>query len=205
MSLLWLLLPLFFCLMRFITHKYICSALITLSCAAVTALAGRGGASWLVVAALVISAGGDWFMSHQPLNPNFFLFGVAGFALAHAVFIVYAAQSFRFSLPALLVALALAVLYAFYLKARVFPKADGFLRPALAGYALISLVGFFFALCRQAPGLEKALYAIGIACILFSDTMIAEARFAGQQWANQWILPTYYLCQLLITASRLLR
>ena len=66
------------------------------------------------------------------LEFDFFLFGVAGFALAHAVFIVYAAQSFRFSLPALLVALALAVLYAFYLKARVFPQADGFLLDEVA-------------------------------------------------------------------------
>ena len=44
-----------------------------------------------------------------------------------------------------------------------------------------------------------------IVCILFSDTMIAESQFAGQKWAYPLILPTYYLCHLLVAASQLWR
>ena len=205
MSLLWLLLPLAFCLLRFVTNQYIFSALITLACGAVVAIAGPGGSAWLVVLALGVSALGDWFMAHQTLGPNFFLYGVAGFAVAHALFIAFAARRFAFSLPALLLALALGAGYAFYLNARIFPHVEAPMRLALGGYALISLLGLFFALCRRVPSPERALYAVGIVCILFSDTMIAESQFAGQKWAYPLILPTYYLCHLLVAASQLWR
>ncbi len=203
MSFLWLLVPLAFCLLRLRTHRYMYSALITLSCAAVTALAGPGGSAWLIVAALVVSAVGDWFMSHQKQNPNNFLFGVGGFALAHGLFIAYAASRFRFSAAALAAVLVLTAAYGVYLARRIFPGLEARLRPALAGYALISLAGLFFALCRDVPMTGRLLYLLGILCILFYDTMIAEADFAGQRRAQPLILPFYYLCHLLITASQL--
>ena len=93
--------------------------------------------------------------------------------------------------------------YGVYLARRIFPALDPKLRPALAGYALISLAGLSFALCRDVPLTGKLLYLLGILCILFSDTMIAEADFAKQRWAQPLILPFYYLCHLLITASQL--
>ena len=203
MNRLWLLLPLLFCLLRLMTHKYIFSALISLACAVVVAVAGPGGTAWLVAVALAVSAGGDWFMAHQGLGPNNFLYGVGLFALAHALFIAFAARRFAFAPAALACAVCLGLAYAVYLGRRIFPSLGARLRPALAVYALISLLGLFFALCRRVPPAEKWLYAVGIACILFSDTMIAEGQFAGQAWAKPLILPTYYLCHLLITASLL--
>ena len=204
MKWLWMLLPLAFCLLRLLTHRYICSALITLSCAVVVAVAGPGGDGWLVVAALIVSAAGDWFMAHQGLNPNNLLFGMAGFAVAHVLLIAYAARAFAFDGRALAAVLLLGALYALYLARRVFPGVEARLKPAIAGYALVSLAGLFFALCRGVPLGEKALYALGIVCILFSDTMIAESDFVGRKQAGPLILPTYYTCQLLITVSLLL-
>ena len=204
-SFLWLLLPLLFCGLRLLTHQYIYSALISLSCAFVVAVAGTGGRAWLVALALAVSAGGDWFMAHQNLGPNNFLFGVGGFAVAHLLLIAFAARRFGFALPALAATLCLGALYYVYLRRRIFPGLDGFTAKALAGYACVSLLGLFFALSQRTPALEKWLYAAGIVCILFSDTMIAEADFAHAQWARPWILPTYYLCHLLLAASQTVR
>ena len=205
MSLLWLILPLSFALMRLATRRYAFSALVTLSCAGIVLIAGLENSASLVVLGLLLSVVGDWFMAHQERDGLNFLRGVFGFSLAHVAFIAFAVQRFAFSAAALCVALALAAGYMVYLKKRVWPGLDGFLRGALATYALISVAGLFCALCMDAPQPEKALYIAGIASILFSDTMIAEAEFAHHARAAWLILPTYYLCHMLIAASQLLR
>ena len=48
------------------------------------------------------------------------------------------------------------------------------------------------------------IYACALALLLFSDTMIAEADFAGNPRADRLVLPTYYLCHILVALSAIL-
>lgn len=202
---LWLLLPAACAVLRLTTGRYVFSALTSLCCAAVIAGAGMDGGGGLVIAGLLISVAGDWLLAHPKRVGNAFLLGVACFAVGHVLFAIYAARRFRFSPWAAALVALLAAGYAVYLRRSVLPGQPAAMRVALPGYALVSLCGLFFALSMGAPGPERALYTLGIACILFSDTMIAEAEFALHPWARPWILPTYYLCHILIAASRLIR
>ena len=203
MRFLWLLLPIAMAALRLKTKKYIFSALVTLTCAAIIPF-GSG----FMLLGLLLSVIGDYLLAHQKGHPNRFLFGVAFFALAHLAFILHAGTSvlwyrhFSFRPPALFFALALAALYAVYLTRRILPGQPAAMKIALSGYALVSLAGLYFALSMQTPGaLEYWLYVAGIAAIVFSDTMIAEAEFAGRREAHKLILPTYYLCHILLAAS----
>ena len=193
----WLCATLFFWAMQAYTKKYIYSPLITACCAAFCAING----AWLAVAALAVSIAGDWFMNHQKLHPANFLFAVALFALAHALFILYAARRFAFRPAALAGVFLLGAAYAVYLKRRILAGQPPAMRTALPCYALISLAGLFFALCLDANAAELILYALGVSSILFSDTMIAEADFAKRRRAGRLILPFYFLCHALIACS----
>ena len=203
MGFLGLLVPLLFALLRLVTGQYLFSALTSLACAGIALIPGANVDGRLLALALAASVAGDYLLAHQRGHANYFLWGVACFGLGHLAFILYAARRFRFSPAALAVMLALAAGYAFYLTRCVLPKQPAAMRFALSGYTLVSLAGLFFALCLDAAPAERILYALGIASILFSDTMIAEAEFVGHRWARPLILPTYYLCHILIAASRL--
>ena len=200
MRFLWLFLPIAMALLRLITGKYIFSALVSLACAAIIPFSDAP----FVVIGLLLSVVGDYLLAHQKGHPNRFLCGVAFFGLAHLAFIAFAARRFVLSPAALAVLLALAALYAVYLARRVLPGQGMPMRIALSGYAFVSLLGLFFALSMKAPHpAEYWLYAAGIASIVFSDTMIAEAEFVHHRWANRLILPTYYLCHILLAASQI--
>ena len=102
-------------------------------------------------------------------------------------------------------AVALLIGYALYFVLRVYPRIDAPTTAAITVYALLSIAGLYCAFSLNAPMPEKILYILGIASILFSDTMIAESLFLRQKWAGPLILPTYYLCHILLAASRLVR
>ena len=204
MRFLWLLLPIVMAALRMKTKKYVFSALVTLTCAAIIPFENG-----FMLLGFILSVAGDYLLAHQKGHPNRFLFGVAFFALAHLAFILHAASGvlwswrhFSFRPLALILALALAALYAAYLARRILPGQPAAMKIALSGYALISLAGLYFAMSMQAGvTLEYWLYVAGIAAIVFSDTMIAEAEFAGRHEAHKLILPTYYLCHILLAAS----
>ncbi len=200
---LWLLLPLGFALLRLATGKYAFSALTSLACAFIALLPGPDADGGLLALGLLLSVAGDYMLAHQKGRPAFFLYGVAGFGAAHLAFILFAARRFAFAPLAFGFIAVLAALYALYLSRRVLPGQPKPLRLALLGYALVSLAGLFFALCLNAPAPVRASYVLGIACIVFSDTMIAEAEFARNKKARPFILPAYYLCHILIALSRL--
>ena len=205
MKLLALALPLLLTALKFRTGAYIYSALITAACALVSLISGLKDAGFLLFAGLAVSIAGDWFMAHQSRGPFNFFFGVGGFGVAHLLFIAYALRRFRFSPAALAVIIALLAGYALYFALRVYPKVDMAVASAVTAYALVSLAGLCCAFSLNAPPAEKILYILGIASILFSDTMIAESGFLHQKWAGPLILPTYYLCHILLAASRLVR
>lgn len=203
MRFLWLIPPITLAILQLATRKYVFSALTSLSCAAVALIADADAGGWLMAAGLAVSVAGDYLLAHQRGRPERFLYGVALFGAAHVIFMIYAARGYTFRPLALGFIATLGLFYAMYLARSVLPGQTHAMRIALSGYAAISLLGLFFALSMGGPAGPRWLYALAIACILFSDTMIAEADFVHHRWAKGLILPTYYLCHILLAASRL--
>lgn len=181
-------------MLRMMTRKYIFSALTTLSCAALAA-----PHSILLAAALAVSAIGDYFMCHRNGRDEVYRLGIAGFFFGHILFIAFALSRARFSILPFVIGILLAAFYAVYLVKRILPRVPKLLRLPAALYTIISVIGFT---CAMMTGC--AVYIIGIFMLLFSDTMIAEHDFAGSQPAGILVLPTYYLCHILVTLSAMI-
>lgn len=204
-----ILIPIAFALLQLKMNKYIFSALTTLSCAAIAALN-----SPIMALALFISFIGDWFMAHKGSKEWMYLLGIAGFFLAHMVFIAHALTHVLFAshealvlgvVPratyvraGLLTGAVLTLWFTPYLILRVIRKVPKLLKLPVVLYAFISIAGLS---CAVMTG--NALYILGIAMLLFSDTMIAENDFVGNTKAGPLILPTYYLCHILVALSAL--
>lgn len=194
------LIPICFAVLRLATRKYVFSALTTLSCAALSlSPLWSGGWRWsqlILPTALVVSAIGDYFMAHKSGHAEIYRLGIAGFLLAHALFIVHCCTQWRPRAWIAVVGLILLAGYGAYLVCRVLPGIPKLLKLPAALYTLISVAGFTMSLMTRNP-----LYIVGIALLLFSDTMIAEHDFAGNRAAGALILPTYYLSQMLVALS----
>lgn len=188
------LIPSAFALLRLTTKQYPFSALTTLSCAAIALTR-----SPLLAAALAISAAGDYFMAHKGGHEWLYLLGIAGFFLGHALLIAYAVRRAQPRPMHWIVGGVLLAAYLCYLGVRVLPNMPALLKIPGVLYTLISVAGLTCALMTGNP-----LYALGVALLLFSDTMIAEHDFAKNAAAGPLILPTYYLCHILVTLSALI-
>lgn len=188
-----ILIPLMCALLRLFTRKYIFNALTTLSCAVLVLPYAP-----IMAAALAVSAAGDWFMDHKGNHETLYICGIAGFFLGHVLLIVHALTSARHISAGLYAGAVLGAVFGPYLLLRVIRKVPIMLKLPVVLYTLISLVGLA---CAVMTG--DALYIIGIASLLFSDTMIAECDFVGNKSTGPLILPTYYLCHILVTLSAL--
>lgn len=210
LKLLVILIPCIFALLRLFTKKYIFSALTTLACAAI-ALPDAP----VMAAALFVSFIGDYFMAHKGKNEVRYLLGIAGFFLGHVIFIAHAmlyilfaaheafildtASRTLFFQEGLITGAVLAIWFTPYLLLRVIRKVPKLLRIPVALYTFISIAGLAAAVMTG-----NWIYMLGIAMLLFSDTMIAESDFAGNRKVSRLILPTYYLCHVLVALSAIL-
>lgn len=157
----------------------------------------------LVVAAFLLSIVGDWFLSTMRGDTSRFIAGIGFFFLAHAGYLAYALLNGRFKWAVTIVFLAGYLLF-FLLK--LFPViSDSMLMLAALLYLVISCFSLGAAAGMRFTAEVKWAYLIGIALILFSDTIIAFKEFAGYRDLNSLILPTYYLAQISITFSVLRR
>ena len=191
--------------LRCVAGKYVFSACMSILCACAVAASGQTRLKLALVAGLLISVAADWFLAHQKGHSERFLHGVIGFFAAHCMFAWYAAMRFSFSMPALVIALALLALYFVYMALRILPGVGHGLKAPLMLYMLVSIASLYFAMSMNAAAAEKAIYIAGIAAIVFSDTMIGENEFVGTQAAGRLVLPTYYLCHALLALSALIR
>lgn len=157
----------------------------------------------LVVAAFLLSIVGDWFLSTMRGDTSRFIAGIGFFFLAHAGYLAYALLNGRSKWAVTIVFLAGYLLF-FLLK--LFPViSDSMLMLAALLYLVISCFSLGAAAGMRFTAEVKWAYLIGIALILFSDTIIAFKEFAGYRDLNSLILPTYYLAQISITFSVLRR
>lgn len=185
--------PIVLSLCQLKTGKYIFSALTTLCCAAIALPTAP-----VLAAALFVSFIGDWFMAHKGSKEWMYLLGIAGFFLAHVVFIAHAVAGVQHVRAGLLTGAVLALWFTPYLVLRVIKKVPKLLQLPVVLYTLISIAGLG---CAVMTG--NVLYILGIAMLLFSDTMIAETDFVGNTKTGRLILPTYYLCHILAALSAL--
>lgn len=205
-----ILIPVIFALLRHFTKKYIFSALTTLACATIALPYAP-----VMAAALFISFIGDYFMAHKGKNEVKYLLGIAGFFLGHVVFILHSMLYIPFAAheafflettprtlffrEGLLTSAVLALWFTPYLLLRVIKKVPKLLRIPVMLYTFISIAGLSAAVMTG-----NWIYVLGIAMLLFSDTMIAESDFAGNRKVSPLILPTYYLCHILVALSALI-
>lgn len=193
MAYLFLLIPIAFTLLQLKMNKYIFSPLVTLSCAAIALMN-----SPIMFIALFVSCIGDYFMAHKGSREWMYLLGIAGFFAAHVVFIAHALLRAVDPKIGLFTGAVLALWYTPYLLMRVIGKVPKLLKLPVLLYTFISIAGLACAAMTR-----NALYFIGIAMLLFSDTMIAETDFVGNAKTGRLIMPTYYLCHILVALSTL--
>jgi len=152
-----------------------------------------------LLAAFAFSIAGDWFLSHKHGNTGMFVAGIGFFFLAHAGYLVYALMNGR--IHRTVTALILTGYLLFYFI-RLAPSIN---EPALMissfVYLLISCFSLGAAFGLKTDPLVRWAFILGIALILFSDTIIALKEFGGYRKLNHLILPTYYASHICITLS----
>lgn len=164
---------------------------------------GRRREIWAVVVAFAMSMVGDYFLSSRRGHAHYFEAGIAAFFFAHLGYLRYALLNGR------LHRLTLAVLligFGSYFVSQLSPVIHGrALWVSVLLYLLISCVGLAAAVGLKSPALAKLIYVSGLGLVVFSDTVISFNEFLHYRGLNAWILPTYYLAHLAITASIMLR
>ena len=188
-----ILIPVFFALVQMRTNKYIFSPLTTLSCAFL-ALADAP----VMAAALFVSCIGDYFLIHKSSKEWMYLLGIVSFSLGHILFIAHALTQVHLAKEGLFTGAVLAIWFTPYLILRVIRKVPGLLQIPVVLYTIISIASLA---CAVMTG--DVFYILGIAMLVFSDTMIAETDFIGNPKTGWLIMPTYYLCHILVALSAL--
>lgn len=184
------------------TGKFPWNCALTLSCALIVALTGRGRNVLPLIIALAISVIGDYFMAHKAGRTAWYIAGIGGFLLAHCAFLWYSVEGFSGSLRIWIAGAALLAFLGLYLVKRALPHISGTpMRIAVSVYALVSVLSVVAASGRQGGKMEMLLYTLGVMLIAFSDIMIAENDFVGNASAREYIMPTYYLCHIAVAAS----
>ena len=197
-----LVIPLFFAIMSVATGNFYYNILMTGSCV-VLLLASPGVMVVIpIIVCLAVSILADYFMGHQHESSRYYLFGAIGFFIAHLCLIWYSIDKVNYATWQLIVGGMLAVGYGLYLAFRILshvPHTGGQL--AIALYSSVSVIALAMAVGLRAPMPQLMLYALSVASTLFSDTMICECDFAGNQRLSRSIMPSYFLGHLLLTAA----
>lgn len=204
MMIVFMLVPLGLFLMKCVKKKYVFSPLITLSCMAAALMSGAHAHVFLC-AAFVFSVIGDFFLTHKSICQNSYLYGIGGFFLAHAGFLVYALMNAEIAPVSLYVVIALLIPYGIYLVRKLLPALHGMpMKIAVTLYMLISIAVFSCAFSMNVNALNRLSFILGIGMILFSDTVISFSDFLGYRKWDKLILPAYYLCHILVSFSTIL-
>lgn len=158
---------------------------------------------WMIILAFLFSIGGDWFLSNRHGDVDRFVAGIGLFFVAHTGYLTYALLNGRLH-KTFTFALLTAYLLFFFLK--LYPSIDDpVLMVAALVYTLISCFSLGAAAGIKGNGLDKWIYCFGILMVLFSDTVIAFREFTSYRDLGFLILPTYYLAQISVTISMILR
>lgn len=156
-----------------------------------------------VLIAFGFAAVGDAFLSLRSGRVSWFIAGIAAYLASHLGYLAYAVPRGRVHRLTLVLLLAAFLAYVGLTLGRRVPHP--LLLSAVVLYGVISCVSLAAAVGLRQPPWSRALFIGGIGLIFFSDTLISFNEFLQYRAWNRWILPTYYLALLALTASVLTR
>jgi uncharacterized membrane protein YhhN len=158
---------------------------------------------WAVVGAFAMSMVGDYFLSSRRGHPRFFEAGILTFLFAHLGYLRYALLNGSLHRLALILLLMGFIPYFGLALSPVI--GSPVIWVAVLLYLLVSCVSLAAAAGLKQPTQVRGFYVAGIGFVVFSDTIISFNEFLHYRALDGWILPTYYLAQLAVTSSVLLR
>ena len=159
--------------------------------------------TWFVLAALLFSIAGDWFLSNKGNSFMMFSAGIGLYLLAHVGYLWFALLNGRIHKVFTVVVLTGFLIF-FILK--LYPAInDTVLMLAVLLYLLISCFSLGAAFGIRLKPLVKWSYFAGVTLILFSDTIISLNEFTSCAALNFLILPTYYAAHISITFALIKR
>ena len=181
------------------------------SCAAILLLLGLLNPQFLktgsmMILGLVFSMIGNWFMKQGNL-----IGGIGFFGLAHLCFMTFFLLNGKFNKFGVAALVIFAAAYTPYLIFCIKPGLEAaaeqrghgssLLFAAVVFYLTVSIFSVVSTFMFNTKCWIRLLAILGISCILFSDTVIAERIFCGRD--KLWILmmPTYLATHFLITAA----
>jgi uncharacterized membrane protein YhhN len=185
-------------------YGYVPHVAVPVACGMLIACLARQDANrsrWLLIAALAFSIAGDWFLKHRDGGSLMFVYGIALFFVAHAGFLAFCLKNGKIRWLFLLTLLAG---YGLFFVLKLAPAiADAVLLAAVCIYTLISCFSLAAAPGLRLRPLARWLFFAGIACIVFSDTLIALHEFLNESrwWYEHLMMPAYYAAHILIAAS----
>lgn len=202
-----LIFPLLFLIFYLVFHKYIFSFATTFSCILIAAYFyvrfNSRKSELFIIMAFAFSIAGDWMLKTRSTNPMGFVYGILLFFIAHVCYLAFCLKNGRLHIMTLVV---LTVLYVAYYLTFLRPAiSDSVLNIAVLVYTLVSCVSLSAAAGLSIPSPTKVLFIIGIACLLFSDTLISFHEFLHQSFLYELMMPTYFASQILVTAALLNR
>jgi hypothetical protein len=182
---------------------YFFKVMISASCAGIAGYLfwkGRRAALWLVITAFLFSIGGDWMLGHGAKYPFHFVCGVALFFVAHAGYLMFCLGNGKIHSGFLLV---LVICYGPFFVLGLMPAMPDAVHLAAVGlYLVISCLSLATAFGLRLPALPGRLFFAGMACLVFSDTLIALHRFLHRSLLYRpLMLPAYHASQILVTAA----
>lgn len=154
---------------------------------------------WVVILAFVCSMIGDYFLSHMSGDNSMFIIGISLYLTAHVGYLVFSLLNgtIRWKVT-MLITMAFLIFYYLTLYPNIIGKALAF---TVLFYLIVSCVSLGAAVGIKAMSNIKIPYFVGIALILFSDTLISFKEFMGFDSMNFLILPAYYMAQICITIA----
>ncbi len=158
---------------------------------------------WFLIGAFVFSIAGDWFLSNKGDSFMMFSAGIGLYLIAHLGYMGFALLNGRIHKIFTAVLLSGYLLFFFL---RLFPAIDDtVLMVATLLYLLISCFSLGAAAGTNLNFIVKWGYFLGVALVLFSDTIIALYEFTGYRELNSLILPTYYAAHIVVTFALITR
>lgn len=197
-----LVVPVVFAVMSIMTGNFYYNLGATGTCIILLAASPNPIAVVPVILCFLLSIAGDYFMGHQANSKQFYLFGIIAFFFSHCCLIWYSYPAVDYVLWQLILGAVLALGFGLYFAFRILPNVkDVKMQVAMVLYASVSVLSLMMAVSMNVPLLQRVLYALGVLSIVVSDTFIADCDFGGNDKLSKGIMPTYFLCHLLITAS----
>jgi uncharacterized membrane protein YhhN len=198
-----ILLPLVCAIVASVKYSYRVHVAVPVLCAVLIIFLSQkviAGTKWLLVAALAFSIAGDWMLKQRDGQTLMFVYGIALFFIAHAGFLLFCLKNGKIHRRLLLV---LVLGYGVFFFLQLLPAiGDSVLSASVFVYMLISCFSLASAWGLRLPVFSRRLFFAGIACLVFSDTLIACCEFLNVCGLYHYVMmPTYYAAHIFITAA----